>query len=235
MLTVRDAMTRKPITVGPDTPLKDVARILIDAGISGVPVVSDDGAVLGVVSEADFLIKGQGPQAVRHRRLARLLGESETTRSQVAKVTARTAGEAMSSPAVTIPPTSSLQQAAAIMTREAVNRLPVVEQGRLVGIVSRADLVRAYLRTDEELQRTIREEVLLKILWLDPAGFDVEVRSGDVAIRGHVDRRSTAQIVEETIAMIPGVISVAARIGWTVDDRDLQPTAIDAVFPHGAK
>ena len=127
MLTVRDAMTRKPITVGPDTPLKDVARILIDAGISGVPVVSDDGSVLGVVSEADFLIKGQGPQAVRHRRLARLLGESETTRSQVAKVTARTAGEAMSSPAVTIPPTSSLQQAAAI-TSGAGERAPHVSE-----------------------------------------------------------------------------------------------------------
>lgn len=235
MLTVRDAMTPKTITVGPDAQLKDVARVLIDAGISGVPVVDESGAVLGIVSEADFLIKGQGAQALRHRRLARLLGESETTRRQVAKIAARTAGEAMSSPAVTIAPTRSLQDAAATMTRAAVNRLPVVENGRLVGIVTRADLVRAYLRTDEELARTIREDVLLRILWLDPAAFEVQVLDGEATVRGHVERRSTARIVEETIAMVPGVVSLAADIRWTLDDRDVRPASVDPVFPHGIK
>jgi CBS domain-containing protein len=235
MLTVRDAMTPKTITVGPDAQLKDVARVLIDAGISGVPVVDESGAVLGIVSEADFLIKGQGAQALRHRRLARLLGESETTRRQVAKIAARTAGEAMSSPAVTIAPTRSLQDAAATMTRAAVNRLPVVENGRLVGIVTRADLVRAYLRTDEELARTIREDVLLRILWLDPAAFEVQVMDGEATVRGHVERRSTARIVEETIAMVPGVVSLAADIRWTLDDRDVRPASVDPVFPHGIK
>ena len=235
MLTVRDAMTPKTITVGPDAQLKDVARVLIDAGISGVPVVDESGAVLGIVSEADFLIKGQGAQALRHRRLARLLGESETTRRQVAKIAARTAGEAMSSPAVTIAPTRSLQDAAATMTRAAVNRLPVVENGRLVGIVTRADLVRAYLRTDEELARTIREDVLLRILWLDPMAFEVEVRDGEAMVRGHVERRSTARIVEETIAMVPGVVSLAADIRWTLDDRDVRPASVNPVFPHGVQ
>jgi CBS domain-containing protein len=235
MLTVRDAMTPNAITVGPDAPLKDVARLLIDAGISGVPVVDERGAVVGVVSEADFVIKSQGPEAVRHRRLARLLGESETTRRQAAKVSARTAGEAMSSPVLTISPTRSLQEAAANMTSAGVNRLPVVEQGQLVGIVTRADLVRAYLRTDEELIRTIRDEVLLRILWLDPAAFEVAVHDGEAIVRGHVERRSTARIVEETIAMVPGVVSLAADIRWTLDDRNLQPAAASPVFPHGVR
>ena len=235
MLTVRDAMTPETITVGPDAQLKDVARILIDAGISGVPVVAESGAVLGVVSEADFLIKGQGAQVLRHRRLARLLGESETTRRQVAKIAARTAGEAMSSPAVTIAPTRSLQDAAATMTRAAVNRLPVVEDGRLIGIVTRADLVRAYLRTDEELARTIREDVLLRILWLDPAAFEVHVVDGEATVRGHVERRSTARIVEETIAMVPGVVSLTADVRWTLDDRDVRPASVDPLFPHGVQ
>lgn len=235
MLTVRDAMTTHVVTVGPDAQLKDVARILIDAGISGLPVVDDRGAVLGVVSEADFLIKGQGAQAVRHRRLARLIGESEATREQLAKLAARTAGEAMTGPAITIEPGRLLQQAAAVMTEHQVNRLPVVEGGRLVGIITRADLVRAYLRSDAELARVIREDVLLRVLWLDPAGFDVDVTNGVARVRGHVERRSTAAIVEETISMVPGIVTVATDIRWTVDDRDIRPAAADAVFPHGIR
>lgn len=235
MLTVRDAMTTHVVTVGPDAQLKDVARILIDAGISGLPVVDDRGAVLGVVSEADFLIKGQGAQAVRHRRLARLIGESEATREQLAKLAARTAGEAMTGPAITIEPGRLLQQAAAVMTEHQVNRLPVAEDGRLVGIITRADLVRAYLRSDAELARVIREDVLLRVLWLDPAGFDVDVTNGVARVRGHVERRSTAAIVEETISMVPGIVTVATDIRWTVDDRDIRPAAADAVFPHGIR
>jgi CBS domain-containing protein len=235
MLTVRDAMTRHVVTVEPETPLKDVARLLIDAGVSGLPVVGHNGVVLGVVSEADFLVKGQGPQAVRHRRLERLLGESAATRSQLAKVEARTAGEAMTSPAITISPTRALHDAAQQMTEQRVNRLPVVEDGQLVGIITRADLVRAYLRTDEELVQTIREDVLLRILWLDPAGFSVEVRDGVASIRGHVERRSTARIVEETIAMVPGIVAVNANIAWTVDDREVEPAVVDPVFPHGMR
>jgi CBS domain-containing protein len=235
MLTVRDAMTTHVVTVPAETPLKEVARVLIDAGVSGVPVVDDAGSVVGVVSEADFLIKGQGASAVRHRRLERLLGESESTRRRQTKVDARTAAEAMSSPAVTITPGRPLQEAAATMTERRVNRLPVVDAGRLVGIISRADLVRAYLRTDEELEATIRDDILLHVLWLDPDSFDVEVRNGEARVRGHVERRSTARIVEETLAIVPGIVSVTAEIGWSFDDRDLQPAVPDIAFPHGIR
>lgn len=228
-------MSRDVVTVGADAPLQEVARVLIDAGVSGLPVVDAEGLVVGVVSEADFLVKGQGAQAVRHRRLERLLGASESTRHQLAKVGARIAGEAMTAPPVTIEPTRSLQEAANLMAGRQVNRLPVVENGRLVGIVTRADLVRAYLRTDEEVRRTVREEVLHRILWLDPNMFEVTVRGGEVTIRGRVERHSTARIVEEAIAMVPGIVSVDAEIGWTVEDRDLQPAAVDAVFPHGIR
>lgn len=235
MLTIRDAMTPNVITVNPETPLKEVARILIDANVSGLPVVDHSGAVLGVVSEADFLIKGQGPLAIRHRRLARLLGESGSTRVQLTKLAARTAAEAMTAPAVTIGPAQSLQEAAARMVESRVNRLPVVEKGWLVGIVTRADLVRAYLRSDDDLARTIREEVLLRALWLDPAGFDVQVRDGQASVRGHVDRRSTAQIIGEAVAMIPGIVSVDAAVTWATDDREIQPASVDPVFPHGMR
>jgi len=233
MLTVRDVMTRTVRTVGPDSPLKEVARVLIDGGVSGVPVVDAGGAVLGVVSEADFLVKEQGAAAVHHRRLAPLLGDTEATKAQLDKVAARTAGEAMTSPAVTIGASRSIQDAAATMTERRVNRLPVVENGCLVGIVTRADLVRAYLRTDEELARTIREDVLLRILWLDPAAFIVEVRNGEATVTGSVERRSTAEIVEETIKLVPGIVAAHVDLHWALDDRDLEPASRSPEFPYG--
>ena len=178
MLTIRDVMVSTVVTVEPQTPLKDVAQSLVDHRISGMPVVDADGAVLGVVSEADVLLKEGGADAIQHRSLARVRGESRETRAQLAKVAASTAGEAMTAPAITIGPDGSIAEAAALMIGRRVNRLPVVEDGRLVGIVSRADLVRAFIRSDDELARTIREDVLLRVLWLDPALFTVEVVDG---------------------------------------------------------
>jgi CBS domain-containing protein len=233
MLTVRDVMTRPVKTVGPDTPLKEVARLLIDSGVSGAPVVDQWGEVLGVVSEADFLIKEQGAQAVHHRRFAALFGETQETRTQLDKVAARTATEAMTVPAVTIASSRSIQDAAAIMTERRINRLPVVDGGVLVGIVTRADLIRAYLRTDEELAATIREDVLLRILWLDPAAFTVQVRNGEATVTGSVERRSTAEIVEETIKLIPGIVDAHVDLRWTLDDRDLVPASRSPEFPYG--
>ncbi|HET9457626.1 MAG TPA: CBS domain-containing protein [Candidatus Limnocylindrales bacterium] len=228
-------MTTSVVDVRPATPLKDVARLLVEHRISGLPVVDDDGAVLGVVSEADFLMKEQGPEAIPHRPLGRIFGESQASRSQQAKVDALTAGEAMTAPAVTIEPGRRIIEAAAIMTTRGLNRLPVVENGRLVGIVTRADLVRAYVSSDEELVRTIREEVLLRTLWLDPVPFDVRVVDGVAAIRGRVERRSTAEMIERAVALVPGIVDVNAAIEWSLDDRQLEPVSLDAVFPFSPK
>ena len=154
MLIVRDVMTRSVVSVPLVAPLKEVARALVEHRISGVPVVDVDGTVLGVVSEADFLVKEQGPDEIHYRRLARLIGTPRTSRTQLEKLEAITAHEAMTSPAVTIGSGRPIREAAALMTSRRVNRLPVVDDGELVGIVSRGDLVRAYVRTDDELAAT---------------------------------------------------------------------------------
>jgi len=233
MLTVADVMTRSVRSVRPKTPLKDVARLMLDNWLSGVPVVDRYGTVLGVVSEADFLAKEQGVRAVHHRRLAGLFGETAEVQTQLAKLAARTAGEAMTAPAVTIESKRPIHEAAALMTNRRINRLPVVDDGRLVGIVTRADLVRAYLRSDEELEQTIREDVLLRILWLDPAGFKVQVRNGEATVAGSVERRSTAEIVEETVKLVPGLVHAHVDVRWSLDDRDVKPAIRDAEFPFG--
>ncbi|HET7704240.1 MAG TPA: CBS domain-containing protein [Candidatus Limnocylindrales bacterium] len=235
MLTVRDVMTRSVSTVKPDTPLRDVAHVLTRQGISGAPVVGADGAVLGVVSEADLLVKEQGIDAIPHRPLAALFGESRQTRELLAKASAITAAEAMTAPAITVASNRPIHEAAAIMTARRVNRLPVVDDGRLVGIVSRADLVRAYVRSDDELAATIRDDVIRRVLWLDPASFTVSVRDGVASIAGRVERRSTAKMVAHAVAMVPGIIDSHVLVSWTLDDRALVPASLDPVFPFGPR
>ena len=231
MMTVRDAMTRSVLTVPLIAPLREVAQVLVDNGISGVPVVDVDGTVLGVVSEADLLVKEQGPGAIRHRPLARFVGESRAARAQLVKLEAVTAHEAMTSPAITITSGRPIHEAAAIMTARRINRLPVVDNGRLVGIISRADLVRAYVRSDDQLAETIRQDVILRSLWLDPDRFTVGVKGGVASIRGGVERRSTAEMIGHAARMVPGVVDVHAAVSWSVDDGKLEPAGVDAVFP----
>lgn len=235
MMTVRDTMTRSVLTVPLIAPLKEVAQILVDNGISGVPVVDVDGTVLGVVSEADLLVKEGGRGAIRHRPLARFIGESRQSRAQLVKVGAITAAEAMTSPAVTITSGRPIHEAAAIMTARRVNRLPVVDDGRLVGIISRADLVRAYVRSDDELAATIRNDVIQRILWLDPALFTVVVKDGVASISGRVERRSSAEMMERSAKMVPGIVDVDASVTWSMDDSTLEPAGLDAVFPFGSR
>lgn len=235
MMKIRDVMTQTVLSVRPEAPLKEVALLLSDHRISGLPVVDADGKVVGVVSEADLLMKEQGPDAIKHRRFARLLGESRESRAQLAKLGAVTAGEAMTAPALTIEADRRLDEAAALMVARKVNRLPVVDDGRLIGIVSRADLVRAYVRPDDELNRTIREDVLLRILWLDPASFTVTVKDGVASIGGWVERRTTAAMIERATRMIPGMVDVRSDVAWAVDDTRAGPPAVDVFMPIGPR
>lgn len=235
MTTVREVMSSPVVTVRLTTPLKDVARLLVDNKVSGLPVVDVDGTVLGVVSEADFLIKEQGQDSVRHRPLARLIGDSRASRLQLDKVRATTAADAMTGPAITIESNRPITEAARVMTQRKVNRLPVVDGERLVGIITRADLVRAYARSDEELADMIREDVIKRALWLDPASFAVEVKDGIASISGHVDRKSTAEMVAHATSLVPGIVDVQTRISWAMDDSRIQPAPVDLVTTFGPR
>jgi CBS domain-containing protein len=218
MLSVRDYMTRDVVTVPADASLRDVALLLVEHRISGLPVV-EDGRVVGVVSESDLLTKAHGADGVEGRPFGRLLGESRATQDQVAKIEATSARDAMTSPPLTIGPERPVVEAAASMNRNGVNRLPVVDDGRLVGIISRGDLARAFTRSDDELADVVRDALLYQTLWLDPATFDVAVERGTVRIRGKVERRSTAGMIERIPTLIPGVIAVDADVAWEIDDH----------------
>jgi CBS domain-containing protein len=221
-MKVRDVMTPEVVVVAPETPLRDVAGLLTERRISGVPVVVDGGCV-GIVSEADFLPKQLSHSPSARTPLDWIFGD-HLDPEEARRRAAATAAEAMSAPPVTITPDASLHEAAGVMVDNAVNRLPVVLDGKLVGILSRADLVRAYLWADTDIGLAVRERVLHRTMWLDPNDFDVEVHDGVVRIRGTVDRRTTAGIIERLIGLVDGVSGVDCTIGFEFDDSHLEPT-----------
>jgi CBS domain-containing protein len=191
-MKVSDVMRQEVITVAPETSLRDVAAILSERGISGVPVVEGD-AVVGVVSEADVLMKERTPTARPEGLLARVFTPRDP--DEEAKLAARTASEAMSSPAITVEPGMAVPRAAALMVERGVNRLPVVDKGVLVGIVTRADLVRAFTRDDAAIRSDIENDVVVRQFWLAPGSVRVQVNDGEVTLGGAVEKRSIAELL----------------------------------------
>jgi len=214
-------MSTNVVTVSPELSLKEVAALLAKHRISGVPVCGPGGDVVGVVTEGDILWKERGLRTGHGTLewiLERAYGEEE-------RISAQTAGEAMTSPPLTIAPDASLPQAAELMIRRNVNRLPVLEGGRLVGIVARADLVRAFTRSDEEIEREISNEVLREMLWIDPDSVSLVVTGGKVSVVGEVENRSTAESIESRIRAVPGVVGVRSKLRWQIDDRSRKTEA----------
>jgi CBS domain-containing protein len=211
VMRVEKIMTRDVVTVAAGTPLKEVAALLAANHISGVPVADPDGTVLGVVSEADILCKEQGfppnPGRVSGWLLRRMDGELD-------KIGARRAADAMTAPALTVRPAQQVSEVARLMVGHRINRLPVVADGRLVGIVSRADLVRAFNRPDAELEREIREEVLFGVFVLSPDAFDVTVKDGAVRIEGTVRTAADAESITRHVRGVPGVLDVTSELDW---------------------
>jgi CBS domain-containing protein len=216
-MRVREIMSEKVLTIGPETPLRDVAAILAAHGISGLPVCDAERRVMGVVSEADILFKEHDPLEGRRGGPLAWLADG-TLATAVAKADARTARDAMTTPPVTVRPHQSVAEAARVMTERRINRLPVVKDNVLVGIVTRADLVRAFARPDEQLAQEIREDLLERTLWLDPGTVEVDVTRGLVQLTGTLPKRSDAMLLERLAAKVPGVVDVDSRVTWAVDD-----------------
>jgi CBS domain-containing protein len=125
----------------------------------------------------------------------------------------------MTSPAVTIDRSATLPEAVRLMHERGVKRLAVVdEDGRLVGIVSRSDLLRVFLRPDAEIREEILRSVIGEALWLDPTAFRVEVEQGRVRLEGTLERRSLVPVLVQLVSQVDGVVGVESRLGWQVDD-----------------
>lgn len=212
--TVENVMTRDVVCVNKDTPYKDLVKLLATRRVSAVPVVDDHRHILGVVSEADLLLKQERPT----RPLPRLLSTRRRRRER-AKAKATVAATLMSQPPITISTGATLTEAAKRLHTEGVKRLPVIDAaGRLVGIVSRVDLLKMFLRSDEELHQEIVEDVIFGDLFMGPNRFDVHVEDGVVVLQGRCERRSLIPTVVRAVAAVEGVVRVENRLGYDVDD-----------------
>lgn len=204
-LNVADLMTDEVVSVAPDTAFKEVAKLLAQYDVSGLPVLDDEDRVVGVVSQTDLLA---------HAGTA-----AQPPRQSSAPAGPPTAGDVMSAPAVTIHAEETAADAARLLTRRAIERLPVVdEEDRLVGIVTRRDLLRLFVRPDAEIRRRIVEEVLTEVLGVPSGDVDVHVVDGVVTLDGLVERRSQLPALVSLVGQLDGVVAVASRITARTDD-----------------
>lgn len=217
-----DVMTRDVVTVTPDTPVKTIGELLRRHQISGLPVLDSAGAMVGIVTEADLLLGSEVGSGERFEPLTAPRRE----RMERSKARAETAAGAMTSPAVVITEDAPLAAAARRMRKHGVRRLPVVDdQGRLIGILSRRDILSALARPDEDIHRDVVDGVIEAWMWLSPTDLEVLVRDGIVSIKGTFDRRSEIEIAEHLVEGLDGVVAVHSSMAYLRDDTKLRPAA----------
>ncbi len=213
-MRVIDLMTAEVVTVRPETPLKEAARRMVRARVSGLPVTDDSGTLVGIISEADFLHREVARERPRRHGLLDALVGGDSSLAEAELV-----GEAMTERVVTISPDASLAEAARIMAGHDVKRLPVVDSdGQVLGVLSRADIVAAFTRPDEVIEDEIREDVIRRVLFVDPADMDVAVDDGVVTLGGELPTRTEARLLEELVRRLDGVVNVVNDLRWRLDD-----------------
>jgi CBS-domain-containing membrane protein len=210
---VKDVMTTRVIWVTKDTAFREMAAALREYRVSAFPVVDDDRKVIGVVSEADMLTKealGGEPGVfggILHRR-------------DQAKARGITAGDLMTTTVVAVRPDDTVEHAAKLMYDRGVKRLPVTdESGRLVGILSRADVLSVFDRTDAAICHEITHDVLLGEFLADPAAFQVTVMDGIVTLAGRPEASGTGHEIVRRVRHVPGVVAVRDRLDYPPPPR----------------
>lgn len=215
--TVADVMTTAVHTATPAMPLKELARVLAEHGLSALPVLDPDGRVVGVVSERDLLAKQAHPIPARRRWWQR-----HPTRVQTRRARGDTVGDVLTAPAVTVRPTATLAEAAALLVEHEVKHLPVLaDGGELVGVVSRGDLVRRYLRSDTDIRDAVLGDIIGRILLTDPRAVAVTVVEGVVTLEGFLERRTDTEIAERLVRRMDGVVDVVNALAYGIDDGRL--------------
>ncbi|MFI7445583.1 CBS domain-containing protein [Nonomuraea indica] len=223
-MIIRDVMTTDVAAVKEDDSFRVVTQLLIDKGVSGLPVVDEDGHVKGVVSEVDLLAKEEyrarfRGDEYRQPLRARIRHSLGSEGSGHHKATGETAGQLMTHPAYVTTPDAPVVLAARLMDRHGIKRLPVVDAGgRLVGIVSRRDLLKVFVRADDDIRRELVDSIPITAPWTDPASLDIRVKDGVVTLAGTVTRHSEALSLARVARGVDGVVTVREELTWRHDD-----------------
>ncbi len=195
---VRDLMTTDVVAVAPTTSVRDAARMMFRYRVSGLPVVDPDNHVLGIITEGDFLAMeveradtGRAPELVR---------------------------DVMSHSVLSVSPDLEIIEAARFMQSHDVKRILVVEDDKMVGILSRFDVVAGFTRPDDLIEDEIREDLIRRVLFVDPETVDVTVRNGVVTLFGKIGTRTEVRLMEELTRRLDGVVDVENQLEWRIDD-----------------
>lgn len=223
-IRVSDVMTHLVVTFRTQDTIQQAAQRLLSNRISGAPVV-ERGRLVGVVSEADlvaayappapngthfvaadplmFLLRGTVPRAVHHT----------------------TVGDVMTKNVISISPDASVWEAASLIDRHRIRRLPVVDaEGYVVGVLARSDLVRAMARSDDDIASAVRKAIAV-LGEENFVGLEVQVSDGAVTISGSADRKTTKELAIRIATQVPGVLEVFDELGWQWDDSNVKPVA----------
>jgi CBS domain-containing protein len=229
-MKVSDIMTRRVIPVAPDATIREAVDVMLKHHISGLPVVDAHGALVGIVTEGDFLRRPEtGTERRRARWLDAVFGPAEGAKRYVHSHGTRV-GEVMTRKVITVDEHESLEQVVHLMETRRVKRLPVLRGGKVVGIVSRANLMRALASVhrassagtpdDAAVRARILEEIERQS-WSAGAQVDVVVRDGLADIWGTIADPEQRAALEVLVANVPGVKTVVDHLRW---DGDITPT-----------
>jgi CBS domain-containing protein len=217
-MQAQDVMTTKVVSVAPDTPVTEIAKLLLERQISAVPVVSDDRRLLGIVSEGD-LIHELGQEGAKRSWWLDLVASPQARAEAYLKGHGRLAWDVMTRSIISVTPDTPLPEIARLLEARQIKRVPVLRDGELVGIVSRADLLRAFaLQPPAEAtadDRELRERLTVE---LERAGVtwhpyvNIVVSDGAVHLWGVVATREEAEALRLAAARVPGVAAVESHL-----------------------
>jgi CBS domain-containing protein len=220
MMRARELMSTPVVVVPPEASVKQVAERMVANRVSGVPVVDHLDHLVGIISESDLVSKLEYQE--KGQGLLGLLDHLAHTVGADRKLHARTAAELMTPLVVTASPDAPVRELIHLMTTHMINRIPIVESGRVIGIVTRADILRTLVRPDSAVTEDVRWR-LLHDLWIDPTGLTISTQNGIVTITGEVPTRSEAELVRHWTAATDGVVDVDARnLRYRTDDRHIE-------------
>lgn len=217
-----DVMTHDVVTVHSDTTVKEIAEILLAKGISGVPVVDAAGALIGIVSEGDLLHRIENETERRRSWWLELFADRERMARDFIKSHARKAGDVMTRRVVTVKPDTPLGEVSSLLEKYRIKRVPVVDDGKIVGIISRANLLKALVRLGEEMSpqaaatdSSLRDNVLAQLqstAWADTSQVNVNVVRGNVELWGVVRSEAEKDAIRIAAELTPGVHTVSNNL-----------------------
>ncbi|MGZ8595817.1 MAG: CBS domain-containing protein [Actinomycetota bacterium] len=205
-------MTRTVVTAPEEAPFKELVQVMREYRVSALPIVDADGSIVGVVSEADLLLKEAPDILTPH------VFEGKVHREERRKAEGKVARDLMTRPAITIGPDAPVTEAAKMMHERHVKRLPVVDElGRIAGVVSRVDLLADYLRDDAEILEDVRT-ILYRELLIEEHAVTATVDQGVVRLEGQLERRTMVPSIWDRVRSVEGVVGIDERLSWQLDD-----------------